>query len=83
MSKNKEKPTISVLDRLKFTANWLACSSQQLRPDEVVLGGAIYNEGKAMLLGEEGAPVIRLHNIPIKKLKQNDKSFAFVFKEIT
>ncbi len=81
MSKT-EKMEISVLDRLKFTANWLACSSQPLRPDEIVLGGKIYEEGKAMLLGPDGPPVVKIHEIPIKKLKKSDNSFAFVFKEI-
>jgi len=73
---------MTVLERLQFTANWLACSSKPLRPSEIVLGGAIYDEGKAMLEGEDGPPVVRIHNIPIKKLKKNDNSFAFVFKEI-
>ncbi|HEB27356.1 MAG TPA: hypothetical protein ENI05_06215 [Porticoccus sp.] len=78
MPKTKE-PKLSTLDRLKFTANWLACSSQSLRPDEIVLGGRIYDEGLAMLLGEDGPPVVRIHEIPIKKLKKNDRSFAFVY----
>ncbi len=67
------------MDRLKFATNWLACSSKPLRPDKIVLGGGIYKEGRAMLLGEEGPPVVRIHEIPIKKLKKDDRSFAFVF----
>jgi len=71
-----------VLDRLKFATNWLGCSSKPLRPSEIILGGEIYDKGRAMLLSEEGPPIVRIDEIPIKRLKKNDNSFAFVFKEV-
>jgi len=73
---------ISQIDRLKEAVMWLGCNSLPLQPTAIALGGKLHREGLAMLEGPDAPPLIKIHSIPIKRLKSDDNSFTFIFKEI-